>query len=77
MTARIFGTDPDPPPPTQMEVQALSTAVQSYIAIAKQEGPVSAAAFGFACGGLMETLNISLTVAALLLRTELERRQLP
>lgn len=69
---------PTPPQPgsASMEAGALAVAVHNYIVIAKQPDPVSAAAFGVACGELMQTLNIPLNVAALLLRTELDRRKL-
>lgn len=74
------GGPPIPPDPTSpsgsMEAGALAVAVHNYIVIAKQPDPISAAAFGIACGELMHTLNIALNVAALLLRTELDRRGL-
>jgi hypothetical protein len=56
-----------------MEKGSLAVAVHNYIVISKLADPVSAAAFGVACGELMQTLNIPLNVAALLLRTELDR----
>lgn len=59
-----------------MEQGALAVAVHNFIVINKLGPPTDAAAFGVACGELMQTLNISLNVAALLLRTELERRGL-
>lgn len=59
-----------------MEAGSLAVAVHTYLVIAKQSPPMDAAAFGIACGELMQTLNIALNVAALLLRTELDRRGL-
>lgn len=56
-----------------MERGALAVAVHNYIVVSKQPPPIDAAAFGIACGELMHTLNIALNVAALLLRTELDR----
>ena len=68
---------PDPSSPSgSMEAGALAVAVHNYIVISKQPNPVNVAAFGVACGELMQTLNIPLNVAALLLKTELDRRGL-
>lgn len=68
---------PDPASPSgSMEAGALAVAVHNYIVVSKQLPPIDAAAFGVACGELMQTLNIPLNVAALLLRTELDRRGL-
>lgn len=61
-------------PPSSMEVAALAIAVHNFIVVNKLGAPMDAAAFGVACGELMQTLNINLNVAALLLRTELDRR---
>jgi len=57
-----------------LETAALVIAVHNYIVINKLGSPIDAAAFGVECGELMMALNISLSVAALLLRTELDRR---
>lgn len=74
------GGPPIPPDPTSpsgsMEAGALAVAVHNYLVISKQPPPTDVAAFGVACGELMQTLNIPLNVAALLLRTELDRRGL-
>lgn len=59
-----------------MEAGALAVAVHNYIVINKLGAPTDAAAFGVACGELQQALNIALNVAALLLRTELDRRGL-
>lgn len=59
-----------------MEAAALAIAVHNYLVVSKLGPPMDAAAFGVACQELMQTLNVNLNVAALLLRTELERRGL-
>lgn len=71
-----FGGSTLPPNVAQAssESAALVIAVHNYLVINKLGPPIDAAAFGVACGELMMALNISLSVAALLLRTELERR---
>lgn len=69
-------TTPVADPPSSMEVAALAIAVHNFLVVSKLGAPMDAAAFGVACGELMQTLNINLNVAALLLRTELERRGL-
>lgn len=55
---------------------AVDTAVQAYTIMSRLGPPVDAAAFGVACGELRVRLNITLNAAALLLRTELDRRKL-
>ncbi len=71
------GGSPIPPDPAgSVEMAALAVAVHTYLVVQKLGAPIDAAAFGVACGELMQALNISLNVAALLLRTELERRGL-
>lgn len=69
-------TTPVADPPSSMEVAALAIAVHNFIVVNKLGPPMDAAAFGVACGELMQTLNINLNVAALLLRIELDRRGL-
>jgi hypothetical protein len=59
-----------------MEAGALAVAVHNYIVVNKLGAPMDAAAFGIACGELMQALNVNLSVAALLLKIELERRGL-
>ena len=72
-----FGGTQIPPDMTgSVELAALAIAVHSYLVVQKLGPPIDAAAFGVACGELMQALNISLNVAALLLRTELDRRGL-
>jgi len=71
------GLPPDQPGSSSMEAGALAVAVHNYLVVKKQPPPIDAAAFGVACGELMQTLNIALNVAALLLKTELDRRQIP
>jgi len=53
---------------------AIEQAVQTYLTLSAVNGPESAAAFGIACGELMERLNLPLTHAASMLRAELTRR---
>lgn len=55
---------------------AVDRAVTTYITVASLPGPESAAAFGWACAGLIEALNVNLGSAAALLRAELDRRKL-
>lgn len=55
---------------------AVLRAVLTYQTIAALEDPVSAAAFGYACGELMQVLNVNLQTAATLLRAELDRRHI-
>lgn len=71
-------TSPVPPQPTpsSMEAGALAVAVHNYLVISKLGAPIDVAAFGVACGELMQALNVNLSVAALLLKTELDRRGL-
>lgn len=64
------------PGSASMEAGALAVAVHSFLVMNRMGPPMDAAAFGIACGELMQALNISLNVAALLLRVELERRGL-
>jgi hypothetical protein len=70
------GTPLDPDITGSVEIAALTVAIHSYLVVQKIGPPIDAAAFGIACGELMQTLNISLNVAALLLRIELDRRGL-
>lgn len=56
--------------------QTLELAVQTYLTIGKEPDPVSSAAFGVACGLIMERLNCNLRTAAALLRAELASRGL-
>lgn len=67
---------PDQPGSASMEAGALAVAVHNYIVVNKLGAPMDAAAFGIACGELMQALNVNLSVAALLLKIELERRGL-
>ena len=53
---------------------AVDRAVITYKTIAALPGPESAAAFGYACGELMQALNVTLATAAALLRAEMDRR---
>lgn len=55
---------------------AIDHAVTTYTTVAALPGPESAAAFGWACKGLMEALNCNLGAAAALLKAELDRRGL-
>lgn len=53
---------------------AIERAVTTYVTVTALPGPESAAAFGWACKELMETLNCTLGAAAALLKAELDRR---
>lgn len=64
------------PPEPLFLAQAIDSAVQVYVSLRQQAEPVPPAAFGVACEDLRERLNINLASAAVLLRTELDRRKL-
>lgn len=53
---------------------ALETAVQNYITLKEVGEPVTSAAFGVATRELQERLGTNLATAAILLKTELDRR---
>lgn len=61
----------------ERRMPALEAAIELYRVISSQPGEVALAAFGLACADIIDTLGISLRMAAVLLHNELAKRKIP